>query len=191
MGERKVINKYYPPDFDAAKLPRLPRSQNDSMKVWIMLPMSIRCNSCAHYIYKGTTFDMIKQIAKQKYLNVISIHTFCFKCTPSKAQIVFQTETQNSDYVVLNGANRNFEPWRSQPQEMDESYQYAMELLEKKTKKLEEAEEEDEALVKYSNASGGCKLPMLSRYLVIKRQHIYYMKTTATMNLKKIGSDFY
>ncbi|XP_050229828.1 uncharacterized protein LOC126678946 [Mercurialis annua] len=254
MGERKVINKYYPPDFDAAKLPRLRRAQNDSMKVRMMLPMSVRCNSCGHYIYKGTKFDMIKEIAQEKYINVISIHRFYFRCTHCKALITFKTDPQNSDYIVENGANRNFEPWRAQPEEMDGG-QDAMESLEnqsldnkrrmrsedqldelkslksrqarlinsdtllhvvlaEKTKKLEEAEE-DEALVKSvfgqrskvlrrvrddddeddddfhpirkkasyqisskstdtltkSNASTGCKLPML-RYLVIKKQHV-------------------
>ncbi|XP_050229210.1 uncharacterized protein LOC126678349 [Mercurialis annua] len=131
MGVRKGINKYYPPEFDASKLPRRRGALNDAMKVRMMLPMSIRCNSCGNYIYKGTKFDMIKEIAQEKYLNIISIHRFYLKCTHCKAEIMFKTDPQHSDYVVEIGASRNFEAWRDecQHEEMDD----AMKLLENKS----------------------------------------------------------
>ncbi|RWW07953.1 hypothetical protein GW17_00028632 [Ensete ventricosum] len=94
MGERKVLNKYYPPDFDPAKIPRRRQPKNQQMKVRMMLPMSIRCNTCGTYIYKGTKFNSRKE-------DVVG-------------EITFKTDPQNSDYTVESGASRNFEPWRDE-----------------------------------------------------------------------------
>lgn len=42
MGERKVVNKYYPPDFDPAKLPRAKGAKNHQYIVRTMAPFSMR-----------------------------------------------------------------------------------------------------------------------------------------------------
>ncbi|CAL5350743.1 unnamed protein product [Camellia sinensis] len=123
MGERKVLNKYYPSDFNPGKIPRRRQPKNQQMKVRMMLPISIRCGTCSNYIYKGTKFNSRKEeVICETYLG-IQIFRFYFKCTKCSAELTIKTDPQNSDYVAELGASRNFEPWRAKDEEADKEKQ--------------------------------------------------------------------
>uniref|UniRef100_A0A0D6QZL6 Splicing factor YJU2 n=1 Tax=Araucaria cunninghamii TaxID=56994 RepID=A0A0D6QZL6_ARACU len=148
MGERKVLNKYYPPDFDPSKIPRRRQPKNQQIKVRMMLPMSIRCNTCGNYIYKGTKFNSRKEdVIGETYLG-IQIFRFYFKCTKCSAELTIKTDPANSDYVVESGATRNFEPWRAEDEEADSD------------RKMRDAEEMGDAMKSLENRTLDSKREM-------------------------------
>jgi len=113
MGERKVINKYYPHDFDPSKIPRRRRPKNGQIKVRMMLPMTLRCTACGEYLGRGTKFNARKEdAAGERYLGAIQVFRFYIRCPRCSAEIAFKTDPGNSDYAVESGATRSTEPWR-------------------------------------------------------------------------------
>ncbi|KAK1381955.1 Splicing factor YJU2 [Heracleum sosnowskyi] len=134
MGERKVVNKYIPPDFDPAKIPTKKIGNTKQSVIRTMCPMKIRCNSCGHYIDKGTKFnERIEEVTGKEYLGVIKIFRFYSKCSNCSSEIVMLTDPKNSDYVVESGGTRCFEPWREGDEEEVEVGDY-MECLEKRSR---------------------------------------------------------
>lgn len=74
MGERKVLNKYFPPDFDPAIIPKVRIPKDHQMKIRMMLPMSVRCKTCGNFMYKGTKFNTRKEdVHGRNYLGTILI----------------------------------------------------------------------------------------------------------------------
>ncbi|KAG8899590.1 hypothetical protein FRB99_006565 [Tulasnella sp. 403] len=114
MSERKVLNKYIPPDFDPSKIPRRRVPRNSQQVVRLMAPFSMRCNTCGEYIYKGKKFNARKETVEGEDYYGIKIFRFYIKCTLCSAEITFKTDPKNTDYQAEHGASRNFEPWRDE-----------------------------------------------------------------------------
>ncbi|WFC98163.1 Pre-mRNA-splicing factor cwf16 [Malassezia yamatoensis] len=112
MSERKVINKYIPPDFDPNKANRNRHGKGHKRTVRLMAPYSMQCNSCGEFIYKGKKFNARKEIVQGEQYYGIPIFRFYIKCTRCTSEITFRTDPKNTDYAAEHGAIRNFEPWR-------------------------------------------------------------------------------
>ncbi|KAF1848157.1 DUF572-domain-containing protein [Cucurbitaria berberidis CBS 394.84] len=114
MSERKVLTKYYPPDFDPSKITRQRGPKNAGpklMTVRLMAPFSMKCTHCGEFIYKGRKFNARKETTDEKYYK-IAIFRFYIRCTRCSGEITFKTDPKNMDYECERGAKRNFEPWR-------------------------------------------------------------------------------
>ena len=115
MSERKVNQKYYPPDFDPSAIKRVKGPKQAGPKVQpvrLMAPFSMRCTACGEYIYKGRKFNARKETTDEKYLN-IPIYRFYIRCTRCSGEITFKTDPKALDYECERGAKRNFEVWRN------------------------------------------------------------------------------
>ncbi|KAK9426497.1 putative CWC16 protein [Seiridium unicorne] len=141
MSERKVLTKYYPPDFDPRQIQRSRGPKQVGPKVQtvrLMAPFSMQCTTCGEFIYKGRKFNARKETPENaKYLG-IQIFRFYIRCTRCSAEITFKTDPKNGDYACERGAKRNVEPWRQNTAE---------ETDEERLQRLEKEEEERNAMV--------------------------------------------
>jgi hypothetical protein len=119
MGERKVLNKYYDPDFDpSAKLPRVKGPGRDAaQQSRMMLPFSLKCSTCGHYMRLGKKFNATKETAVGMDYLTIKRFRFRFKCEACRAPISFLTDPKNADYECESGATRNYDFRKEQQQE--------------------------------------------------------------------------
>ncbi|OCL02597.1 DUF572-domain-containing protein [Glonium stellatum] len=140
MSERKVLTKYYPPDFDPSKITRtrgLKQTGPKQQTVRLMAPFSMKCTSCGEFIYKGRKFNARKETTDEKYY-AITIYRFYIRCTRCSGEITFKTDPKNMDYECEKGAKRNFEPWREA--------KLAEETEEERLDRLEREEAERDAM---------------------------------------------
>lgn len=137
----RFFQKYYPPDFDPSKIPRMKLARNRQYTVRLMAPFNMRCKTCGEYIYKGKKFNARKEdVEGDDYLG-IRIYRFYIKCTRCLQEISFKTDPKNTDYEIEAGATRNFmalklaeeQAQREEDEEKEEEATNPMKLLEKRT----------------------------------------------------------
>lgn len=152
MGERKVLTKYYPPDFDPSKIPRVRKQKDKENAVRFMLPMSVRCETCGAFMGQGLKFNARKSNTDENYLD-IKIYRFYMRCKQCPATFAIKTDPKNGDYICEAGVKRNYEPWRDKEAieetakaEREEADQDAMVALENKTMDAKTEMEELDAL---------------------------------------------
>src|SRR3954469_20316076 len=95
MAERKVLTKYYPPDFDPSAIGRTPKHLRKSgpkvITVRLMAPFSMKCTHCGEFIYRGRKFNARKETLEERYLS-IPMYRFYIRCTRCSGEITFRTD---------------------------------------------------------------------------------------------------
>lgn len=153
MSERKVINKYYPPNFNpmeaeqaARKLSKKLKTMNkDSITIRLMTPFSIRCLKCSEYIAKSRKFNGKKELLPERYLDSIKVYRLSIKCPRCNNMICFRTDPKSGDYIMEIGGVRNHV--KKQTANQEESLDETLERLEREQQeensKTENGQEED------------------------------------------------
>ncbi|XP_006900886.1 PREDICTED: coiled-coil domain-containing protein 130 [Elephantulus edwardii] len=121
-GERKGVNKYYPPDFNPEKHGSLNRYHNShplrerarklSQGILIIrfeMPYNIWCDGCKNHIGMGVRYNAEKKKVGNYYTT--PIYRFRMKCHLCVNHIEMQTDPANCDYVIVSGAQRKEERW--------------------------------------------------------------------------------
>ncbi|XP_064355291.1 probable splicing factor YJU2B [Dromaius novaehollandiae] len=122
MGERKGVNKYYPPDFDPAKHgslnkyhhshPLRERARKLSQGILVIrfeMPYNIWCDGCKNHIGMGVRYNAEKKKVGTYYTT--PIYRFRMKCHLCVNYIEMQTDPAGCDYVIVSGARRKEERW--------------------------------------------------------------------------------
>ncbi len=111
MGERKVLNKYIPSDFDPKLVPRGKKPKDELVSVRMMLPFTVQCSTCSDFMYRGRKYNSKKENVKGaegKYLG-IQRYRFYIKCSACSRPMTFLTDPENADYEMESGGTRTYE----------------------------------------------------------------------------------
>ncbi|GJZ83264.1 coiled-coil domain-containing protein 94 [Tanacetum coccineum] len=147
MAERKVLNKYYPPDFDPAKIPKRRMRKNQQIKVRNMLPMTIRfyfkCKMCSTEITMKTDPQNDHYTVESRAAR--NCESWCAKEDRGDSMKSLENRTLDSKRVM--DILSNLDEIKSMNSRRARVSNDAM--LEALRRQQKELEEEDEALIKY------------------------------------------
>ena len=107
MGERKVVNKFIPWNFDPEKACKVKLSNIGQFSVRMMLPFTVKCNACGEFMYAGKKFNTRKETANGEDYLGIAIERFYFKCVNCGSEFAIKTDPKSGGYVVEYGATQN------------------------------------------------------------------------------------
>ncbi|NXE70488.1 YJU2 factor, partial [Calcarius ornatus] len=115
--------KYYPPDFDPAKIPKLKLPKDRQYVVRLMAPFNMSWGLCGSGVALGVALEQDPPLSG------------CAAVPP-------QTDPENTDYTMEHGATRNFqaeklleeEEKRMQKEREEEELNNPMKVLENRTK---------------------------------------------------------
>ncbi|ORM40534.1 putative cysteine-tRNA ligase [Babesia sp. Xinjiang] len=170
MAERKVLNKYIPPDFDPAALHanrdilrndgygrgkttfarRIKGGMSSRMlDIRMMFPFTFRCESCRGFTYIGTKMNSkVMRLKEDTYLG-IEKHRFFAKCPHCSHQIIFKTDPQHGDYLLESGGTRTYDANRDAELAAEAVSKEEDEKAEKQDKTEKMMEKADHAYAEY------------------------------------------
>lgn len=118
MGDDNVMNQYYPPDFDPAKMlpvkafrpKRTPGPRQ--MSIRMMMPFTMRCSNCEEYMYIATKFNSKCEKIQGTTALGLNAYRFFGDCKHCKKEFSFRTDPEHSDYVLESGGTRTYEAFK-------------------------------------------------------------------------------
>jgi|SaaInlStandDraft_5_1057022.scaffolds.fasta_scaffold07619_2 hypothetical protein len=112
MGERKVLQHYYPPSFDPSKLPKMKVTTGGQQEVRMALPMSVRCTACGEYLGRGKKFNSRKETVEGENYLGIKIYRFYMKCVRCSSEFTIRTNPEHHSYEAEFNCQRMQDAFR-------------------------------------------------------------------------------
>lgn len=121
MGERKGVNKYYPPDYDPSKgglnkwqgthalRERASKLHLGILVIRFEMPYNIWCDGCGNHIGTGVRYNAEKKKVGMYYTT--PVYEFRMKCHLCDNYFDIRTDPANLDYEIRSGARRQERRW--------------------------------------------------------------------------------